>query len=332
MISFDYKYVPPEYTSGYILKSKNFRVSYIKFKSMYKKAERGTEMVEIYLFEPKSNIAGTLVILHGLGTNNVPFLLWMGTHLANAGIRTVIPILPGNFTRVPNGSMSGKDYFSVNIEKATKFWEHAIVDMLSVVEFLKNNNLWHENNCLFGFCLGGMIGVILNAISDDFKRTILMATGGDIATLIWYSPTLSFMRKEFKKGLGKEFYINSQEKFLKIFKDDIEKLKQFKTVEEMQKSDIHPFLKVDPIACAKFVNPDKIIFIEALFDKALPKKTRKLLWKTLGKPEHHYIFSGHVTWLPFQYFLAKFILKKMNAKEFRRQLRLLEKVKYEDKK
>ncbi|MBO8160504.1 MAG: alpha/beta hydrolase [Thermosipho sp. (in: Bacteria)] len=331
MIDFNYKYVPPDYSLGYILKSKRFRVSFVKFKSLYEKAEKGTETVEIYLFEPKSEVAGTLIILHGLGTNNIPFLLWMGTHLANAGIRTVIPILPGNFTRVPNGSVSGKDYFSIDVERATRFWEHAVIDVLSVIEFLKNNNLWHENNCLFGFCLGGMLSVILNAISNDFKQTILMATGGDIATLIWYSPTLIFMRKEFQKGFGENFYINKQERFLSIFENDIKKLKYFDTVEEMQKSDIHPLLKIDPLAYAKFVNPEKIIFIEALFDKALPRRSRKLLWETLGKPEHHYIFSGHVTWLPFQYFLAKFILRKMNAKEFRRQLRLLEKVKYEDK-
>ncbi|MCD6104261.1 MAG: alpha/beta hydrolase [Thermosipho sp. (in: Bacteria)] len=331
MISFEYTYQPPDFSSGYILKSRRFRVSFVKYKSMYKSPEKGTEMVETYIFEPKNDVAGTLLILHGLGTNNIPFLLWMGTHIANAGIRTVIPILPGNFTRVPHGSVSGKDYFSTNVKKATKFWEHAIVDVLSLVKFLKKNNLWHENNCLFGFCLGGMLSVILNAVSNDFKKTILMATGGDIATLVWYSPTLAFMRKEFKIGLGKNFNINIEKEFLSTFKEHIDKLNSFKTVEEMQKSDIHPFLKVDPVAYAKFVDSRKIIFIEAIFDKALPKRSRKLLWETLGKPEHHYIFSGHVTWLPFQYFLAKFILKKMNVKEFRRQVRLLEKVKYEDK-
>jgi len=331
LINFDFKYIPPDFSSGYILKSKRFRISYVKYKTMYEFYEKGTETVETYIFEPKNDVAGTLLILHGLGTNNIPFLLWMGTHIANAGIRTVIPILPGNFTRVPHNSVSGKDYFSTDVKRATKFWEHAVIDVLSVVEFLKKNNLWHENNCLFGFCLGGMLSVILNAISNDFKKTILMATGGDIATLVWYSPTLAFMRREFKKGLGKNFKINLEKEFISIFKEDILKLQKFNTVKEMQQSDIHPFLKVDPVAYAKFVDPKKIIFIEALFDKALPKKSRKILWEALGKPEHHYIFSGHVTWLPFQYFLAKFILKKMNVKEFKRQIRLLEKVKYEDK-
>ncbi|HCF38831.1 MAG TPA: alpha/beta hydrolase, partial [Thermosipho africanus] len=102
-------------------------------------------------------------------------------------------------------------------------------------------------------------------------------------------------------------------------------------VKQMQQSDIHPFLKIDPIAYAKFVKTERIIFIEALFDKALPKSTRKMLWEMLGKPRRHVIFSGHVTWLPFQYFLARFILKEMDANEFRRQARLMEKIKFEEK-
>ncbi|QTA37377.1 alpha/beta hydrolase [Thermosipho ferrireducens] len=331
MINFTYVHKPINFTSGYILKSKHFRVSIIKFPTQYDNPEKGTETVEIYLFNPKKNVVGTLVALHGLGTSNIPFLLWMGTHLANAGIRTVVPILPGNFTRTSHNSVSGKDFFSPDIEKAIKYWEHAIVDSLTTIEFLKSTDLWSENNCLFGFCLGGMISVILNAITDDFKQTILMTTGGDISTLIWHSPTLAFMRKNIKKLPNKPAYLYPQEKFINIFKKDIEKLKTFKTVEEMQKSDIHPFLKVDPIAYAKFVKTDKITFIEALFDRALPKQSRKLLWEMLGKPKKYVIPSGHVTWLPFQFFLAKFILKKMNVREFKRQILLLKKVKYDEK-
>lgn len=329
MVNFDYKFVMPEFSSGYILKSKNFKVSYIKFPTQYKYYEKGTEIVETYLFEPKKDVAGSLMILHGLGTNNIPFLLWMGTHLANAGVRTIVPILPGNFTRVAHNSVSGKDYFSTDVKKATRFWEHAAIDVLSVLEFVKHQNLWHENNCLLGFCLGGMLSVILNALTKDFKKTILMTTGGDVATLIWYSPTLAFMRRDIKKGLGGD--IRNKEEFLKRFKDDIKKLKEFKTVKEMQESDIHPFLKIDPLAYAKFIDKDKIVFIEALFDKALPKSTRRILWEALGKPRRHVIFSGHVTWLPFQYFLARFILKEMNVSEFKRQAKLIEKIKYEEK-
>jgi len=31
---------------------------------------------------------------------NIKFLLWLGPHLANAGVNTNILILPGNYTRV----------------------------------------------------------------------------------------------------------------------------------------------------------------------------------------------------------------------------------------
>ncbi len=46
------------------------------------------------------------MVLHGLGSRNIKFLLWLGPHLANAGVNTSILILPGNYTRVENRSVS----------------------------------------------------------------------------------------------------------------------------------------------------------------------------------------------------------------------------------
>jgi len=206
-----------------------------------------------------------------------------------------------------------------------------VIDVLSILEVVKERNWWHENNCLVGYCLGGMISVILSALSRDFKKTITITSGGDIATLMWHSPTLAYFRRDVKKGFGKEDRMDEKNWFLQTFENDIKKLPSFRTIEEMLNSQIHPVLKIDPLAYARFVDSEKIVFIEALFDRALPVRTRRILWQALGRPRRYIIPSGHVTWLPFQYFLGSLVLREMNIKEFKRKVKLLEKPKIEEK-
>lgn len=331
MVNFDFEYKSPQLSSGYIMKGKNFRVSLIKYPTLYKNPLPGTETVEIYHIEPKEKPVGSLILLHGLGTMNIPFLLWMGIHIANAGVRTFLPILPGNLTRTADGSVSGREYFSTDVKKMVLFWEHAVVDVLTTLRIAKEKNWWHENNCLVGYCLGGMISVILSALTEEFRKTVVITSGGDIATLMWYSPTLAYFRRDVKKGLGREYRMDDKNWLLETFEKDIKKLDSFKNIQEMITSQIHPILKIDPIAYARFVQTNRITFIEALFDRALPLRTRKILWNALGKPKRYIIPTGHVTWLPFQYFLGSLILKEMNIKEFKRKVKLLEKPKIEEK-
>jgi len=85
------------------------------------------------------------------------------------------------------------------------------------------------------------------------------------------------------------------------------------------------------VAYARFSDSSKLTLIEGVFDRALPPSTRKILWEHLGKPKRYFVPVGHVTWLPFQFFLGSFVLKKMNIREFKRRLRYIEKPKIEEK-
>lgn len=329
-VNFEYKRGEVDYTEGYVLKTKFFRCSHVKFPTRYRYPEKGTETVEIYHFEPREEPVGSVVILHGLGTKNIAFLLWLASHMANAGVRSTVPILPGNFTRTAHGSTSGKDFFSSDVERTLRFWEHAVVDTMSSVDFLKQRGYWHDNNCLVGYCLGGMLSVIVGALNKElFKQMIIIAAGGDMAELMWHSPTLAFVRKEFQRGGGREHSLDDERLLKQIFLNDIQQLGSFESVYEMLNSSIHPLLKVDPVAYARFVDRSRITMLEALFDRSLPPRSRRILWETLGRPKRYFIPAGHVTWLPFQFFIGNFILKKMNIKELKRRIKLMQKPKVE---
>ncbi len=312
-----------------MFKGKHYRCSLLRFRSPFDRPARGTENVEIYNFVPKSEVAGSLIMIHGLGSVNIPFLFWMGTHLASAGLRASLLVLPGNYTRTADGSVSGKDYFSTDLSNLLRFWQHAVVDVRATIDILEDRGEWLSNNCVIGYCLGGMVATIATALDERISRTILMTTGGHMARILWESPTLKFVRREFNQGKGVEGYLNDRERLYDRYENDLKVTERFKSVEELMASDVHPLLKVDPLTYARFIPTRRVTAIEALFDKTLPRHTRSGFWRALGRPRRYLIPSGHVTWLPFQYALAQYILKTLGIRDTVRKMRLLSKTEFQ---
>ena len=80
-INFTYKKSNIQALSGCIFKGKHYRCFYVTFPSLYSTPALGTETLQLYDFRPKDKIRASVIILHGLGTRNIEFLLWMCTHL-----------------------------------------------------------------------------------------------------------------------------------------------------------------------------------------------------------------------------------------------------------
>jgi len=316
-IDFSYTKQNMEFTKAFINKGKNYRESLIKFNSLYKFHKKGTETNEVYLFEPKGKVLAVALILHGLGTRNIPYILRMGRYFSKLGIRAVVPILPDIYTRTSNGSMSGKNYFSYDVYTLLNTWEHAVVDVLSTIDFLKANELWHKQNLVVGYCLGGMISVIVNALNSDINHNFIIASGGNMAELIWKSPTLEFTRRGLQKKKDQIAYLNDRERLIKTFQDDLKKIGDFKNIQEFLNSNMHPLVKVDPAAYAKFLDSEKVTFLEAAFDKTLPKDTRKVLWENLGRPRKMTVPIDHITWLPFQRLISNIIINEMKFEDIK---------------
>jgi hypothetical protein len=310
-IDFSYKRGDIDFSRAFINKGENFRESLVKFYSKYYSPKKGTETVEVFIFEPKGKVLGVGLILHGLGTKNISYILKMGKYFSRLGIRAIVPILPENYTRTSHGSMSGKNYFSSDINTILNTWEHAVVDVLSIIDFLKMNKLWHEKNFMVGYCLGGMVSVIANALNPSIDHTFIIASGGNMAELIWDSPTLEYTRRELLDNAKVSAYLNDRERLVSTFNKSFEKISQYHTVSDILNSDIHPLMKVDPAVYAKFLLREKVTYLEARFDRTLPKSTRNLLWKNLGKPRKILIPIDHISWLPFQRLISNIIINEM---------------------
>lgn len=313
IIDFSYDKKNIDSVSGHIFKGKNYRCSYVRYKSLYRNPAPGTENVELYFFEPKGKTRASTLVLHGLGSSNIKFLLWLGPHLANAGVNTTILILPGNYTRVEDNSVSGKSYLYPDMNTMYQFWEHGVVDILTTIDLLEQSDSWNENNLILGYCLGGMISTIVGAMDKRINHLLFMTTGGHIPRILHQSPATSFVRRMFQKGFKPDFDLDNAELLYNIYDQDIPKIKKMDFKEIVNNEDIHPILKIDPVSYAHLLDMNKVTFIDAYFDSTLPIKSRKFLYNEMVGANRKVLPISHINWLPFGYFMAKYILHKVNV-------------------
>lgn len=320
----DYSYTKKKIdtVSGHIFKGRNYRCNYVRFKSLYRNCAPGTENVELYLFEPRKEVRASALILHGLGSKNIKYLLWLGPHLASAGVSTGVLILPGNYTRVENNSVSGRSYLYPDMNVMYQFWEHGVVDTLSTIDMLEQSGTWKENNIIAGYCLGGMISTIVGAIDNRINHLLFMTTGGHMPRILHQSPATVFARKMFEKGFDKGYKLNDKKALYSIYNEQFSEVKKMSFNEILTSEEIHPLFKVDPISYAHLLDMKKVTFIDAYFDHTLPVLSRKVLYDEMSGANTKILPISHVNWLPFGYFLAKYMLYKLNfnSKEAKKAL------------
>lgn len=321
-INFNYTKKHIDYISGHIFKGRNYRCSYIRYNTLYKDFAPGTENVELYLYEPKKEVRASTLILHGLGSRNVKFLLKLGPTLANAGIASAILILPGNYTRVEGNSVSGRSYLYPDINTMYKFWEHGVIDTLSTIDLMEQMGVWKMNNMILGYCLGGMISTIVGAIDSRINHLLFMTTGGHMPQILHQSPTTKFVRRIFEKGKKTNYYLEDKEKLYRIYDEQFPQVKNMSFDEIINSEYIHPLFKMDPISYAHLLDMNRITFLDAYFDSTLPIGSRKVLYDEMYGANRKVLPISHVNWLPFGYFLARYMLYKLeiNEKEAKRAL------------
>jgi dienelactone hydrolase len=315
-INFNYNKVIIKPVDGYILKSLFYRCKYIRFKSLYRAPAPGTELVELHCFEPKSEVRASVMLLHGMGSRSIKFLLWMGSHLASAGVHCTIPVIPGNYTRVEHNSVSGRSFLYPDINNLFRFWEHAVVDIMSAIDLLEQRGIWKKNNCVMGYCLGGMLASIAASVDKRIDQTIFMTTGGHLPKILHESPAAAFARRLFNGGLtDNKYYLHDKKKLYEIYDKQFNKVKQMNLQDLLVNEEIHPLFKIDPLSYAHFLDKSRVTFLDALLDETLPFVSRASLFREMRGGTRYILPMTHGSWLPFERFLAQYILFKVNISD-----------------
>ena len=76
--------------------------------------------------------------------------------------------------------------------------------------------------------------------------------------------------------------------------------------------EIHPLFKIDPLSYAHFLDKSKVSVIDALFDRTLSITSRKSFYKEMEGAKRYILPISHVSWLPLEFLLARYILHKVN--------------------
>ncbi|MBK1810936.1 dienelactone hydrolase family protein [Clostridium sp. YIM B02505] len=311
-IDFDYNKKTIKCVEGYILKGSNYRANYTRFKTLYSSPAPGTETVEVYNFEPKKEVKASAILLHGLGSRNIKFLLWMGAHLASAGVYCSIPVIPGNYTRVENDSVSGRSFLYPEIRVMYKFWQHAVVDVMSTIDYLEQKKVWTQNNCIMGYCLGGMLSSIVASLDKRIDQVMFMTTGGYFPKIIHQSPAAGFARKLFKEDHRDIHYLYDKERLFETYERQLPSVRAMSLNELINNDEIHPLFKIDPLSYASNLKKERVTIIDALLDEVIPIGSRMSLLREMRGASRYILPMTHGSWLPFEILLAQYILYKVN--------------------
>jgi esterase/lipase len=274
----------------------------VVLKSNYPCDYEESKNLPLYLY-PSKKSKKILLFVHGLGTNNIKYLKWFPKAFAENNYNSALMILPYHFERTPKGKKSGEMFLDTTDDVTLRGrFEHASVDLLTSVEYLKNK--YPDSDLyLMGFSFGGMISVISSAFSKDIKALSLCVTGGNFYHITWRSFVTKVLRVQYEQNnqcSAEKCKIRHGE----VFKNYMNNLKDPSIELNSAPSLCYEY---DPLTFAKFIDQPTIMF-RALFDIFIPKQSSLDLYNNIysRKKEIHPLFTGHLS----SYLMKKHILKK----------------------
>jgi len=144
------------------------------------------------------------------------------------------------------------------------------------------------------------------------------------------SRATKFARKLMANGYGQDYYLNDQKRLYKTYEEQMPRINRMTLKEMINSEEIHPLLKIDPLAYAHLLQQSHTTIIDAFFDETLPRPTRKLLFEQLEDAKKYITPFSHGTWLPFEYLLSLYILHRMKVNDRKAKKMLLRNEKPED--
>ncbi|SHH56414.1 alpha/beta hydrolase [Thermosipho atlanticus] len=270
----------------------------IILKSNYPTIYKESSVIHLYYYSGKPKTDKTLLFIHGLGTGNIKYLKWFPEKFSQYGYDSYLMILPYHFERTPKGYKSGELFLKP--ESLRERFEHAIVDALTSLEYIRNKH--NSKSYLMGFSFGGMISTIASAFYK-VDGLSLCVTGGNFYHITWKSFATKVLRMKYEEN--KEC--------------DVEKCRNFhgesfyKFIDDIRSPNISKdsapisCYEYDPVVFAKFVKSPTIMF-RAIFDIFIPKSSSLELFERIGsnRKKMYTIFSGHLT----SYIFKNYIFKK----------------------
>ena len=163
-------------------------------------------------------------------------------------------------------------------EEAEDYMRQTVLDSRQVLDYLVAQKEVDANRlgCL-GLSLGGIKASIVSGVDERIKCTVVGLAGGSFADIA----------------------LESKEKAVREY---MSQWVEMGVSPETLHTELSDKLVTDPLRLAEYVDARNALMYIAVFDRIVPKKCGKHLWRATGKSEVVYLFSGHFTsllYLPY---------------------------------
>ncbi|MEW5946673.1 MAG: alpha/beta fold hydrolase [bacterium] len=204
-----------------------------------------------------------VILLHG----------WrMESHLAfdrfarlfmKAGYNSLLLDLPYHMRRTPPRAFSGEYSFSTNALRTLEALRQSVLDVRSALNWLKVRGVPRVG--VFGVSLGGLLAGLVTCVEDRLDFSVLVVPGTDVAEM-------------FRKSrLGRMFQRENPEAGYMIEK-------------------YGDYLRTVSLPSLKPLVPvSRVLIIEAIYDRFVPRELVERLWDAWGRPPILRYPHGHLS-------------------------------------
>lgn len=228
---------------------------------------------------------GTVLCIHGLGEVSRKITARLAKNFTSRGYNSASITLPYHGERTPFGYKPTDFFLEANRFHLRQYFEQAVVDTLTCVSYLKQQN---KPLYVVGFSLGGFVATIAAAFTKNIQKTVLVVSGGNYYEVTWQSIATKLMRKQYEENGA-----CNAAKCFRIHTCDFSSFRR-RLDSPLIPVDSTPMacFEYDPVTYAPFVNQPVLMF-NARFDMFIPQQAVYDLYTSFPNPILRWITAGH---------------------------------------
>ncbi|OOC36812.1 alpha/beta hydrolase [Thermosipho melanesiensis] len=281
----------------------------LSFDVVYEPDVPEAKKIFVYKYLTK-NPWGKIIVLHGIGNNHIPYLMWYAKQFSKLGLESYFLIFPYHLNRGKTNWEGGEPFYHHSPAHCIVRFHQAIKDVRRTIDLIEKNN---DDIYIMGFSFGGMITTMTMALDKRIKAGIIAFSGGDWRWINWYSPYLEKVRNGYRK-YSNEWGCVDEKKCVKLrsnAKKQLTKINNINDIFTLKPTCFH----YDPISYAKFVTQPTLLF-QGIFDKIIPAKATKSLFESLPNAKKILIPSGHKSSYMFRRIITKMSVNFLKKSKF----------------
>ncbi len=270
---------------------------------------------ELYLCSSRK--APVILLLHGFGSKPEKlsnYYFFIDKMLAN-GFNCAFMHMPFHLDRTPPGEKSGERLLYFDDLETLEFYNQSVLDLRKLINIIELEFALFDF-MMAGFSLGSMVSVIAMSFEKRIQKGVLLLGGGNWHEIHWNS-FLAYLLKgscadegKMTKGKCRDFY-KDYPCFLEEFKGikDIEKIDStFSRYPELKEKTSKLCFLCDPLTFASRIKPDRVLMINSKVDHYFTKRSTKMLWEELGKPDIYWVNRLHTSKILSNRHILKIVL------------------------